>query len=339
VYSRAGAQGPAVLDARARLANLQLPDELRDVKILGARFGGADDALARVAAITGWLRAGHRYTTTPPAPAAGVDPVSNFLFGEQQGHCEYFASAAVLLLRAAGVPARYVTGFRGGEWNTLGNYVAVRGDRAHAWAEAFLPGVGWLRVDATPPGAAAGTPAGLAQVGDALDFFWNRWIVGYDLGRQRALLHRAWRTLVGLAPSGASRPGAALGILLAAALLLGVALRIRRGRRRRPALGGTRVTASFGAQRRSDGGHLERLYRRSTERLRRRGWPRRASETPHEYAARLRAAGVLAETAAFQDLTDRYAAARFGDHTVGPETIAALGDSLSAALSRLPPQR
>ncbi|MES1165883.1 MAG: DUF3488 and transglutaminase-like domain-containing protein, partial [Verrucomicrobiota bacterium] len=167
--------GPAALDARARLANLELPGDLRDVKMMGARLGGAGDVRARVAAITGWLRAEHGYTTRPPVPPAGVDPVSSFLFAERQGHCEYFASAAVLLLRAAGIPARYVTGFRGGEWNPLGHYVAVRGDRAHAWAEAFAPDAGWIRVDATPPGAPAVAPGRMSQAGDALEFLWSRW--------------------------------------------------------------------------------------------------------------------------------------------------------------------
>src|SRR5204862_73730 len=82
-----------------------------------------------------------------------------------------FASAAVLLLRLRGVPARYVTGFRGGEWNSVGDYVAVRDDRAHAWAEAFLPDRGWIRVDATPPGPPLARGGHISEVMDALDDF------------------------------------------------------------------------------------------------------------------------------------------------------------------------
>jgi protein-glutamine gamma-glutamyltransferase len=339
-YSRSATPSPGLLDERARLANLELPDDLRDVKVLGARLGGAEAVAARVSAITGWLRAGHGYTTTPPPPPRGVDPVSNFLFAERQGHCEYFASAAVLLLRAAGIPARYVTGFRGGEWNTLGHYVAVRGDRAHAWAEAFVPGTGWMRVDPTPPGAPAAPPGRLAQVGDALDFLWSRWIVGYDLGRQRALLHRAWRAFAGLGPGGAlARTGLAAALLVGIGLLVVAGSRLRRGWRSRSRLPGSRPTIIVSRHRPREGGPVERLYSRTTDRLRHRGWARHPHETPHEYATRLRTSGVLPEGGPFQALTDRYTAARFGDHAPDPEAVAALGQSVAAALSRVPQHR
>jgi hypothetical protein len=80
---------------------------------------------------------------------------------------------------------------------------------------------------------------------------------------------------------------------------------------------------------------LDRLYRRTTERLRRRGWPRRPNETPHEYARRLQAGGVLVEGGAFQQLTDRYAAARFGGQPVDAAVIAPLGRALAAAISQV----
>ncbi len=277
------------------------------MKVLGAHLGGAQDLRARIAAITGWLRAGHGYTTTPAAPPAGTDPVSNFLFTAREGHCEYFASAAVLLLRAAGIPARYVTGFRGGEWNALGHYVAVRGDRAHAWAEAFLPDAGWMRVDATPPGAPLAAPGRMSQVGDALEFLWSRWIVGYDLGRQRALVHRAWQGVIGRGAGGAiPRAGFALAGLAAFGLLFVAGSRLRRAwqaaraRRARRVRGAalrprgrprmTRSSACTGGRRTACAGAVGRGSR-----------TRRPTNTP---AACARAA--LCPTAgAFQMLTDR----------------------------------
>jgi transglutaminase-like putative cysteine protease len=328
-YSRSGAQGPPALDPAARLAEAQVPPDLRDVKILAARLS-AGDVSARIAAVVDWLRAGHGYTTSPPPTPPGADPVSSFLFAQRAGHCEYFASAAVLLLRAAGVPARYVTGFRGGEWNSVGQYVAVRADRAHAWAEAFVPGAGWTRVDATPPAADQAAPGRVAQLADALDFLWSRWVVGYDLGRQQALLRRAWHALAG---SGLARVPRLRGVLiLVVALLAAVAAggRWRRGGRR------AQISARPAPARSArDDGPLDRLYRRTTDRLRRRGWPRRPNETPHEYARRLHAAGVLIEGGAFQQLTDRYTAARFGTQAPDPAAVAALGRSLSGALSQL----
>src|SRR5262249_52889080 len=134
-----GAPAPG-LSAEARAAYLAVPRDLaRRLSNLAATLGdpGLADT-ATIAAITRTLRAAHGYTLQPTAPAAGVDPVESFLLGEHAGHCELFASAAVLLLRLRGVPARYVTGFRGGDWNAVGGYVAVRDDRAHAWAEAFV---------------------------------------------------------------------------------------------------------------------------------------------------------------------------------------------------------
>ena len=281
-----------------------------------------------------WLRSGHAYTTRPPERPAGVDPVDDFLFSQPAGHCEFFASAAVLLLRAAGVPARYVTGFRGGEWNPIGGYVAVRGERAHAWAEAFVAGVGWTRVDATPPAEALAPAGRLDATSDALDFFWSRWVVGYDLGRQRDLAHQAWHGL------GHFGPGAPLGriliaLVLAAALTaLGFAARRRRRRHAPRAPAPARPPVERAPERRATEGAVDRLYRRTLGRLSRLGWPRRPNETPHEYAARLRAAGPFAGDDAFDGLTARYAAARFGGQQPADETVAALGRTIGDRLSR-----
>ena len=340
-YSRPRPLLPApALDARARLDDLALPEGLPGLKELGARLGagrgdggeGGKRDSEKIAAVIAWLRSGHAYTTRPPERPAGVDPVVDFLFSQPAGHCEFFASAAVLLLRAAGVPARYVTGFRGGEWNPIGNYVAVRGERAHAWAEAFVAGVGWTRVDATPPAEALAPAGRLDATSDALDFFWSRWVVGYDLGRQRDLAHQAWHGLGHFGP-GAPLGRILMGLVLAAALTaLGFAVRRRRrrhahGPRPGAGAGGTGVRAP-----RTEGA-VDRLYRRTLGRLSRLGWPRRPNETPHEYAARLRAAGPFAGDDAFDGLTARYAAARFGGQQPADETVAALGRTIGDVLS------
>ena len=336
-YSRPRALAAPTLDARARLDNLALPEGLPGLKELGARLGaGKSDSDngdgKKITAVIDWLRSGHAYTTRPPERPAGVDPVDDFLFNQPVGHCEYFASAAVLLLRAAGVPARYVTGFRGGEWNPIGGYVAVRGERAHAWAEAFVAGAGWTRVDATPPAEALAPAGRLDATSDALDFYWSRWVVGYDLGRQRDLANQAWHGLGHFGP-GALLGQILIGLVLSTALTaLGFAL--RRLRRRHPH--GLRLGAAAGgtgARARRTEGAVDRLYHRTLGRLSRLGWPRRPNETPHEYAARLRAAGPFAGDDAFDGLTARYAAARFGGQQPADDTVAALGRTIGDVLS------
>ncbi|HEY4396013.1 MAG TPA: DUF3488 and transglutaminase-like domain-containing protein [Polyangia bacterium] len=323
------------LDPRARLDDLALPDGLTGMRELAVRLGSGRDAAGKIAAVVDWLRAGHAYTTRPPARPPGVDPVDDFLFSQPVGHCEFFASAAVLLLRAAGVPARYVTGFRGGDWNPIGGYVAVRGARAHAWAEAFVDGSGWTRVDATPPADAAAAPGRLAETSDALDFFWSRWIVGYDLGRQRDLAHHAWRELGHFGPS--TPTGQFLVVLTAAGLLVALGLGLRRAGRRR--VRDVPIVASGGlgppAAPRADGA-IDRLYRRTLGRLERLGLPRRPNETPHEYAARLRVGGTFGADDAFDRLTGRYAAARFGGQEPPDEAVAALGRSVQELLAQRP---
>jgi hypothetical protein len=334
-YSRPRALGVASLDPRARLDDLALPDGLTGLRELGARLGAGREPAGKIAAVVDWLRSGHAYTTSPPPRPAGVDPVDDFLFSQPVGHCEFFASAAVLLLRAAGVPARYVTGFRGGEWNPIGGYVAVRGERAHAWAEAFVDGSGWTRVDATPPADALAPSGRLAETSDALDFFWSRWVVGYDLGRQRDLAHHAWRELGHFGPS--TPPGQFLIALAGAGLLVVLALGLRRAGQRR-ARGLPVVAAGRAgplAPPRSEGA-IDRLYRRTLGRLERLGWARRPSETPHEYAARLRAGGPFAGDDAFDRLTGRYAAARFGGQEPADEAVASLGRTIGEALERRP---
>jgi transglutaminase-like putative cysteine protease len=118
--------------------------------------GQAASPRERVRAVERYLQGAHGYSLKADPP--GGEPVSTFLLERRPGHCEYFASAAVLLLRCLGVPARYVTGFYA--WERTGpREVTVRERDAHAWAEAWVEGQGWVTVDATPAG---GRPDGSA---------------------------------------------------------------------------------------------------------------------------------------------------------------------------------
>ena len=164
------------------------------------------------------------YTLVPPE--LGRYPVDEFLFETRRGFCEHYASAFVFLMRAAGVPARVVTGYQGGEMNPLGDYLIVRQSEAHAWAEVWLEGQGWRRVDPTAAvsparievGVAAALPQGeplplavrsdlrfLKQLRftlDAVTNSWNQWVLGYTPDRQLHLMERlglgkpTWQTLI-----------------------------------------------------------------------------------------------------------------------------------------------
>ena len=123
------------------------------------------------------------------------NPIDEFLFEYRSGHCEYFATAMVMMLRSQGVPARFVTGFLGTELNPLEDYFVVRQSNAHAWVEAYLPGRGWTAFDPTPP---AGRPGGakpsltlmLRQAWDYLEFRWDRYVMAYGSLDQLGLLVR-----------------------------------------------------------------------------------------------------------------------------------------------------
>jgi transglutaminase-like putative cysteine protease len=151
-----------------------------------------------------------QYTTEPPL--LGRDSVDEFLYDTRQGFCEHFSSAFVFLMRAAGVPARVVTGYQGGDMNPVDGKFTVRQSDAHAWSEVFIAGRGWIRVDPTvlsvplrlDAGLARALPAGdpmpllmrpelewlrgLRYNWEALTNKWNLLVLGYDTGRQRELL-------------------------------------------------------------------------------------------------------------------------------------------------------
>lgn len=151
------------------------------------------------------------YTLHPPI--LGKEPTDDFLFLSRRGFCEHYAAAFVTLMRAAGVPARVIGGYQGGELNPVDNHLIVRQSDAHAWAEVWLEGRGWVRIDPTAAvspsriesGIAAAMSAdeplptliqidsdwlkGLRNRWEAINNGWNQWVLGYNADRQRDLLH------------------------------------------------------------------------------------------------------------------------------------------------------
>ena len=160
----------------------------------------SDEAFIR-AVLTMFNEQAYYYTLEPPP--LGSDPVDRFLFETRRGFCEHYASAFALMMRAAGIPARVVLGYQGGELNPVGEYMIVRQADAHAWTEVWLAGAGWRRVDPTAAvapervdagrtgamfdgsGAAWGLGApsmllhNIVLAWDAANAKWNEWILGY----------------------------------------------------------------------------------------------------------------------------------------------------------------
>lgn len=129
---------------------LQLPDTLSsDIRRLADRLTREhDNNFDKATAITNYLRAEMEYNLEMSPPPLGVDPVDWFLFTWKSGFCNYYASAEVLLLRAAGIPARMVVGYAPGDYQS-GGYYQVKAKDAHAWPEVYFSGIGWVEFEPT----------------------------------------------------------------------------------------------------------------------------------------------------------------------------------------------
>ncbi|MBL8526572.1 MAG: DUF3488 domain-containing transglutaminase family protein [Burkholderiales bacterium] len=279
---------PDRLAPEVRERALQLPPAVAPrARALAERIRAesASDEEVLQATLEFFARRSFFYTLSPPL--LGNDPVDEFLFQTQRGFCEHFASAFVFLMRAAGVPARVLTGYHGGSLNPVGDYVIVRQADAHAWAEVWLTGQGWVRVDPTATvspqrlmeGLAAAVPdddpvpllarddvAWLRHAlyrWDAIANAWNQWVLGYNPEHQRSLLARVgfddatWRTMA-MALLGLSG-----FVLVALTALLFFNLRAQRD------------------------DPVQRAWQRFCGKLARRGAARRPTEGPRDYAQRI----------------------------------------------------
>jgi transglutaminase-like putative cysteine protease len=117
-----------------------------------------------------------------------------FLFERQTGHCEYFSTAMVVMLRTLGIQAREVNGFRGGQWSEFGEYLAVTQNNAHSWVEVWFDEFGWVPFDPTPAATAATAPTAWYWPGrflfDGLQHRWNKWVLDYSQDNQYSMLDR-----------------------------------------------------------------------------------------------------------------------------------------------------
>ena len=264
---------------------------------------GTDDQ-AIVERALAMIQADFAYTLTTPLP--GRHAVDEFLFDTREGFCEHFSSAFTVLMRAAGIPARVVTGYTGGYRNPFGGYWIVRRMDAHAWSEVWLEGRGWVRVDPTAAvaperiydtleqrlGAGDGglEMLRLGRVGDFGDWLrrgWNDLVLGFDASRQQTLLR----------PLGLDRLQPSQLLLLFAAFaalaLAGMVWLLARGERERDP--------------------LLRAWHRLGRRYARRGLGRAPHEPALAWASRTSAAWPRSGQALLA-LSHRFVAARYAAH-------------------------
>lgn len=171
---------------------LQLPENFSPrIRELATKLAVSGDEVATIDAIYRHLQSAAFSYTLDDLPVS-ASPIETFLFDKKTGNCEYFASSMVLLLRAAGIPARMVGGYLGGEYNSSGGYYLVTQKNAHTWVEAYLEGIGWARYDPTPAEAASIFDNDyfyrLKLLFDSLNFYWNSFVINYDFQTQFELL-------------------------------------------------------------------------------------------------------------------------------------------------------
>jgi transglutaminase-like putative cysteine protease len=321
----------AALDEGVRRDNLQLPmgtgPRARELAASWARQYGDDDAAIARAALA--LFHGDFSYTLAPEPL-GRDRIDDFLFQTREGYCEHFSSAFTFLMRAAGIPARVVTGYQGGYWNSTGRYLLVRNSDAHAWSEVWLKGRGWVRFDPTaavrPERVSLGAAAAAAGHGaadgwldmpwlrdvrnrwDVVNQWWNRGVIGFDSLRQQGLLQ----------PFGVQQAEVtdlALVFAIGCATLAAISL----------------AWAMF---QRREGDALDAWMRRLQRKLAKVGVSRRAGEGPKHFLAR--AARALPDHRnALERLSELYLRSRYGTDEPPPESVSEFG----RAVKELKPRR
>ncbi len=294
---RLATQLPPGIDPQAR----QLAEEWRSTY--------KNNETVMLAALRYFSQQGFAYTLDPPP--LGVNAVDDFLFNTRRGFCEHYAGSFVFLMRAAGIPARVVTGYQGGEFNELGNYFIVRQSDAHAWAEVWLQGRGWVRVDPTAAVSPARVQSGLAAAMpnnaalplmartssawllrlrfnlDLIAYQWDKWVLGYDALHQYSLLRKLGMADVTWQKMALYMLGMLGGLAGIFALLM-----LRR----------------LYAHRTSE---AQRLYLKFCRRLGKAGVTRASHEGPRDFAARAMQARPQ-QAAAIAEITALYVDLRYG---------------------------
>ncbi|MDH3831590.1 MAG: DUF3488 and transglutaminase-like domain-containing protein [Gammaproteobacteria bacterium] len=281
--------------------------------------------------------------TLQPGSLSELHAMDEFLFESRRGFCEHYASAFTVMMRAAGVPARVVAGYLGGEINPVNRTVIVHQFDAHAWAEVWLQGQGWVRVDPTaavsPERIEWGLEAAMQAEGsflseaplsalryrnipflnllrlryDALTYRWQSWIVGFNSERQFNLLRDIF---------GNINTQVIATVLLGSWVLVLVPVSISLFRKR-----ATRQVS-----------RPDKFYLKFCERLARLGLVRSAGETPGQFFLRAEAA-LPAYAGQMRDITSLYNQLAYAGTADGEGADAGTLDTFSRAVKRFRPSR
>ncbi|HEY3487488.1 MAG TPA: DUF3488 and transglutaminase-like domain-containing protein [Gammaproteobacteria bacterium] len=255
------------------------------------------------------------FTYTLRPPTLGRDSVDEFLFTTKRGFCEHFAGSFVFLMRAAGIPARVVTGYQGGEFNPLANYFLVRQSDAHAWAEVWLQQYGWIRIDPTSAVSPARIERGLEAAiplsertglfwhrssffvkdfrlfWDSINNRWNLWVLGYGPETQLQFLTKF----------GLKNPTAyTMTLILTISITILIAI----------------IGLSYLKQKKSgQNDALQQAYLKLCNQLSKSGYTRLPHEGPEDFAARIATQNPPLGTA-LKPLFGLYAQLRYSRHSV-----------------------
>lgn len=310
------------------------------------------NSLQKADRIANYLRRTYTYTLKLSANPE-VEPVEDFLFNQRAGHCEYFASAMVILLRTLGVPCRLVTGYHGGQYNAIGGWYLVRQSDAHAWVEVYVTKRSWKIYDPSPAREAEQQPT---RVGELIDFLATTWftsVIEYDRHKQLTVYGLVGQTI----KSGAAflaqvvwglqqMAAAALSRLksprflfslkglttLAWLVALAAALTwLGKGLARRALArvsGKSRGKGPFGIY-----PSPVKFYRRMLELLARQGFVKAPGDTPMEFARQVHRQGGAGYDA-LPVITRYYYQVRFGSRVLSPPEAKEVARTLKALSAR-----
>jgi transglutaminase-like putative cysteine protease len=272
--------------------------------------------------------------------ASGPDPLADFLFNVREGHCEYFSTAMVVMLRTHGIAARVVNGFLPGEYNETAGAFTVRQSDAHSWVEVYFPETNaWVSFDPTPAAGRtepqrSGFTAQIGKYAEALELMWFQYVVGYDKQEQRSLatsFHNSvfdYRRSLSQQLANLQRrlPGfARIAVIVVLPLLLLVAAGLIA--RRIIHLGWRRAFRIRGSESQFPTSAIE-FYERLMTLLYQRGIRRAPDQTPLEFASIVGGSEAVV-------ITNAYNRVRFGAEKLSATEVRQIEEALSAVEQRL----